>query len=546
MRSTGTLRKAFPLLVASSAALGACNLLTGIEDLELQGEGSGEPSGPSGQSGDAGSRPVGGDSGNSGAGGAGGSVNPVGGDAGAGGSTVMNPFADASGVTITQIAIYQGVKVQLMKDGQLGVPKAPVVAGREALVRLWVTTDGNYNGKPVTARFNINGADPVETTTTVPANPDDPDLNSTINLKIPGASIQPGMQYSVGLLQPSEDSKGPNPGARYPGEGFAPTDTQSAGKTLKIVLVPIAYGADGSNRLPDTSPAQLQGYKDLFYAMYPAPEIDLTVRDPVQYNQGISANGNGWEQLLGYIGQVRANDNAPYEAYYYGVFSPGQSFNEFCAGGCVAGLGNIGPVSDDYSRHAIGLGFGGGGQPSEITWETAVHEIGHTHGRYHSPCGGAAGADPQYPHDGALLGEWGYNLVTQQLYGPDNFTDVMGYCQPIWVSDYTFNAFFQRIKGVNNANKVFPQEVMDLTYDRARIDGKGDVHWDSSLHLKYPPQALEQVDLTVQTGKIAQVVKAQLYTYDHLPGGMLVWPQSGAPASSVTFQWEGATKTISR
>jgi Peptidase M66 len=399
----------------------------------------------------------------------------------------------------------------------------------------------------VTARFYIDGADPVETTTGVPANPDDSNLNSTINFQIPGAVIKPGMQFGVGLLQPTQDSKGPNPGAHYPAEGYASTNTQSAGATLKIVLVPIAYGGDGSNRLPDTSPAQLQGYKDLFYAMYPAPAIDLTVRDqPVQYNQGVSSNGSGWDQLLNFIGQVRANDNAPFEAYYYGIFSPSDSINQFCGGGCVAGLGNIGPVSDEYSRHAIGLGFGGGGQATEITLETAVHEIGHTHGRYHSPCGGAAGADPQYPYQGAIIGTWGYNLVTQQLYGPNNFTDVMGYCQPIWVSDYTFKAFFDRVKGVNNANLIFPPELMDLTYDRARVDAKGHVHWDSSIKLKHPPQALDNVDVTVHTGKSVQVVKAQLYTYDHLPGGTLLWPQAGAPASSVTFKWEGATKTISR
>src|SRR4029079_14363205 len=96
---------------------------------------------------------------------------------------------------------------------------------------------------------------------------------------------------------------------------------------------------------------------------------------------------------------------------------------------------------------------------SGIAWETSVHEIGHTHGRDHSPCGGAAGADPSYPYQGAIIGKWGYNLLTQQLYNPNNVTDVMGYCQPIWVSDFTFKGFFDRIKAVNNANIVFPPET---------------------------------------------------------------------------------------
>ncbi len=79
---------------------------------------------------------------------------------------------------------------------------------------------------------------------------------------------------------------------------------------------------------------------------------------------------------------------------------------QFCGGGCVAGLGMIGGSQDAYSRAAIGLGYSG-----EIATETAVHEIGHTHGRQHSPCGGAQGTDPAYPYQDGSIGVWGYDLL---------------------------------------------------------------------------------------------------------------------------------------
>src|SRR5204863_6701156 len=101
------------------------------------------------------------------------------------------------------------------------------------------------------------------------------------------------------------------------------------------------------------------------------------------------------------------------------------SFGAFCGGGCVAGLGMIGSPGDAYSRVAIGLGFGG----AEAT-DTAVHEIGHTHGRQHSPC--QVSGDPAYPHPGGVIGVWGYDSVQQQLLSP-NTADVMGYCFPIWI-----------------------------------------------------------------------------------------------------------------
>jgi hypothetical protein len=180
-----------------------------------------------------------------------------------------------------------------------------------------------------------------------------------------------------------------------------------------------------------------------------------------------------------------------------------------------------------------------------VSWETAVHELGHAFGRYHSPCGGADGIDPGYPYPNGFIGTWGYNLLTRQLYPPATVADVMSYCEPIWVSDYTWKGLFERIRLVNGAKSVVPPELMNLTYERARIDADDDLHWMPPVVLELPPQG-DPIDLVVENEEGAFAVTGRYYAYDHLPGGALLWPQAGAPSSAVTFELEGRIYSLWR
>lgn len=449
---------------------------------------------------------------------------------------------DAGGVSISQISIYQGVKVVLMENGQPGAATVPIVAGRDALLRAWVNADAGYNGEPVLARLHIDGAEsPIETTVTGFAAPVEGDLASTLNFQIPGTSIAPGFSYRLELLQTYADSPGDNAAAHYPAEGFAGTNTISVGASLKIVLVPVQYGADGSNRIPDTSEAMIEKYRSSFLGMYPAPSVEVTVREPLAYTKSVSANGYGWEDLLARVSQLRQQDGAAFDVYYYGIFNPSASLASFCQFGCVAGLSNLafGP-GDSYSRASIGIGFTDDGGQTAL--ETAVHEVGHAHGRQHSPCGGAQGTDPGYPYPQAAIGVWGYDIAEPRLLDPGT-KDVMSYCFPIWVSDYTYVALMNRIQGVNQTRIVVPAELRDLTYDRAYVDGDGELHWLPPVQMEAPPQG-EAVAMDVEVGGSLTTLTGHFYPYSHLPGGVFVWPQAGAPSRAVTVEWQGVFKTL--
>jgi hypothetical protein len=60
-------------------------------------------------------------------------------------------------------------------------------------------------------------------------------------------------------------------------------------------------------------------------------------------------------------------------------------------------------------------------------------------GRNHSPCGGASSPDPNYPYPGASIGTYGLDLTTLTVKTPSANYDFMAYCNPAWVSDYTWS-----------------------------------------------------------------------------------------------------------
>ena len=77
---------------------------------------------------------------------------------------------------------------------------------------------------------------------------------------------------------------------------------------------------------------------------------------------------------------------------------------------------------------------------SEQCRSVLAHEEGHNFGRQHSPCGGVANPDPNYPYAGGLIGVPGWDAfaASGNLKTSADHHDVMTYCSNLWVSDYTY------------------------------------------------------------------------------------------------------------
>jgi hypothetical protein len=102
-------------------------------------------------------------------------------------------------------------------------------------------------------------------------------------------------------------------------------------------------------------------------------------------------------------------------------------------------------VGTTYTSGVAGIGYIG--LPAAAGWdrtpsraEVAAHEWGHNFGRYHVDCGGPAGPDPNYPYPGGSIGVYGFDLTLSLLRSPASYYDLMSYCSPDWISDYTYRA----------------------------------------------------------------------------------------------------------
>ena len=503
--------------IGVTAMLG-CNMITGAGDIVLVDRDN------------PGDEQPGGGGSSLGAGGSG--HGTAGGDTGSGaGGDSSQPLSYADGAAVTDIDLYQAIRRPLVQAGAPLTSDIPIVAQRSAMVRVFYATDGSYDGQPVTARLTLGGALPLEVTVPLGPGSSQADLGSTLNLEVPGDLLTPGLDFKVELLQPS--GSGANNAAAYPaGGGSAPLDVQQGGVKLKLLLVPV----ENNGSLPDTSPGQVERYVRFFSEQYPVPEVEVNVRAGAYSFGGDLGSYNGWSQLLDEITDLRDSDGAPADVYYYGI-------HDADSGGLL-GLGWVGGSNDVWSRTAIGVGWSGDTAPG-----TAVHEVGHNHGRDHSPCG--VSGDPSYPHPGAVLGVWGYSPSQHKLLDPNQYVDFMSYCDPAWISDYTYKAIFQRAKVVSSQpDMAVPDELVGRSYDRIKVlDGVA--RWKDVVTLSHPPLGTP-VPVEVSSGRRgAHTLTGNYYAYDHIEGGILYVMRSRAerPADRIRriqFQAEGQTFVLSR
>lgn len=445
-------------------------------------------------------------------------------------------LVDVPGVGISEVAFYQGVKAQLVSGGSEANPAVPVVAGRDALVRVFPDVSG-YDGQPVVARLLIEGQAALEIDTSLQQGSED-QLASTVNFDVPGAMLGAGARFRVELKRRQVGAGALSPGCSYPQDGsYAATSAESSGP-LHITLLPIAYGGDGSNRLPDTSAGQIAAYEATLRAMYPTSQLVLNVHASVTFDGTVSAGGNGWDDLLNGVADFRSSEGAAYDEYYYGIFNPASSAGAFCGGGCVAGLGFVGGPGDDYVRAAIGLGFGG-----DLSTGTAAHEVGHNHGRDHAPCG--TSGDPNFPHPGASIGVWGYDIVTRDLKDPGYHTDLMGYCSPAWVSDYNYNAFLGRIQAISGSSFHVPEEARNLVYERVSVGPEG-ARWLEPRTIERPPLGERRRVRVAGADGVEREIESAFFRYDHLDGGLFVFPQGSSLPTTVELEASGNRYMLAR
>lgn len=299
----------------------------------------------------------------------------------------------------------------------------PLVAGRNALLRVFVRASTSNGALPnVRARF-YNGSTLVTTivipppATAVPTTIHEATLDASWNTSISGSLLQPGMSLLVDVDPTNDVAESNEADNALPANGSpAALDVRNVSK-LNVRLVPVIQAIRGdTGRITESNKAN---FIAPMMQMFPVAEIDADIREPYTYNGAeLQSGGTNWTQLLSELNAVRTAEASG--RMYYGVVRVGYTSG-------VAGLGYIGVPT------AIGWDY----QPSGT--EVMAHELGHNFGRLHAPCGGPAGVDNQFPYSNGSIGVFGYDIFAGTIRAPV-YRDLMSYCDPPWISDYTYKA----------------------------------------------------------------------------------------------------------
>ncbi len=335
-------------------------------------------------------------------------------------ATVTSAAAGGASLNLRIPGLYLTQSVQNLNRG------VPLVAGRDGYLRVFALANETNTAQPV-VRVRLYRDGTLQRTLTVsraqPSTPtalDEETLARSWNVPIPASLIRTGLEI-VADVDPDNtvpesdeaDNSFPVSGERLPLQVRPAT-------TLGIVLVPVHQAA---NQLEgDISEGNKDRFLGLTQRLFPLPGYQAEVHDvytseaeePLDPND---ANG-AWTSILNEILALRVAEDD--DRHYYGVVRTGYS-----AG--MAGLGFVGaPAAVGYDDAADGP-------------RVLAHELGHTWGRLHAPCGAPGGVDPHYPYPGGHTGIYGFDLVAEVLKPPTQ-PEIMGYCANPWVSDYTYEA----------------------------------------------------------------------------------------------------------
>ncbi len=384
----------------------------------------------------------------------------------------------------------------------------PLVAGEEALLRVFVTASANPDSvtlPPVLARFYVDGAEVrVEeipaASHPVPTQVDESDLAASANAQVSGDLVRPGLELVIEIDPDSTLDPSLGVERRIPEEGRLAVDVREM-PVFDLTIIPFLWTENPDSSLVDlvegmsTNPQdheQLRMTADLL----PVGEMRVTAHAPVE------TSSNSAIDVLDATYAIRAMEGGT--GYWMGMLP------RFSDGGGVAYVS--GTTSASVPRGTV-----------------IAHELGHNFSLWHAPCGGPRNIDPNFPDPDGRIGAWGYDFATGQLVPPDK-PDLMSYCGPKWISDYHFTKALQhrlRRGSVQRKAAEFPVRSLLLW---GGVDSTGVPYLEPAVVVDAPPSLPESGGTWTIEGRSAD--GAELFS---LPFDMPEIADAGEGAGGFTF-----------
>ncbi len=303
----------------------------------------------------------------------------------------------------------------------------PLVQNRDGFLRVFVVANqANSVAPQLRVRFYVNGAQEGSTTLiaapsrSVPTSVNEGALSSSWNMSVPGSMIKPGLSILADVDPSQTIPEVRRNNNSFPTSGTPLALTVNNLSTLYIRFVPVKQSVNGLTGVVSTSNKDallaktvkihpISGISSDVHATYTTNALALT-----------GSNGNGaWESILGELQALRVTEASPRN--YFGIVKTSY------AGG-IAGISYIGANTS--------VGYDGSSAVEIIS-----HELGHSWGRSHAPCGITGNTDSSYPYASGNIGVYGFDVATSTLYPPAT-AEVMSYCHPQWISDYTYTGVY--------------------------------------------------------------------------------------------------------
>jgi hypothetical protein len=314
---------------------------------------------------------------------------------------------------------------QVVQDPQNSVP---LVAGKSTMLRIYARTGdskqalSNIRIAITATRSGANlSSSPSIMTATLPLANSRGDINSTLNMKLPANWLSGTIDLTVRLdpdNQVAETNENNN--------AITQRLTFTQVPPLNVKIIPIRYTHNPNGR---TYAAPTQDIiSSWIFKTYPIHQIVISWHAPYNFT-GDLMKTDDWLRLLNEITALKKSEGAPNGQIYYGLVPPSDSSSTWFHGG-VAGIGWVG------SRTSVGM------NSASTAGQIAAHEIGHNMGMMHTPCGSPSGLDASYPYSDGSIGQFGIDVSTGQLFSSST-KDVMSYCNPKWISDYTYKALYR-------------------------------------------------------------------------------------------------------
>ncbi len=296
----------------------------------------------------------------------------------------------------------------------------PLLAGRQALLRVFVTADQEayFDLKVVATFFRPDGLRfPVpmwSDARQLPTGVDEGRLDLSFNGVVPAVMIVPGTTLAIEVDPEQTIELAPGTERRIPASGSAVLDILPV-PTLDLTVVPVVSELDPDRRIldevrglnPDSEPLRLTR------SILPVVRVGVSVHEPYATSVDLT-RGPGWVRLLEELTLLYKSEGI--HGYFYGALAASEQ-------AAATGLGYI-------ALESISAGI--------LTSQVVAHELGHNMGLKHAPCGGAGAPDSGFPYRDGAVGVWGYDFHADRAVSPGLYKDVMGYCRPAWGSDYHF------------------------------------------------------------------------------------------------------------